>query len=46
MLDVAILVFLVTYIVMPFMTKIFRKFLYPEGTRKIPESDDRLINEY
>ena len=46
MIDVAILAFLMTYIVMPFMTKLFRKFLYPEGTRKILDIDNRLINEF
>jgi len=46
MINVAILVFLMTYIVMPFMTKLFRKFLYPKGTRKILDENNRLLNEY
>lgn len=45
MVNVAILVFFLTYIVMPFMAKIFKRFLYPEGTRKILDSNDNLINE-
>lgn len=34
MIDVAILAFLLTYIVMPFMTKVFRQFLYPDEMEK------------
>lgn len=45
MIDVAILVFLLTYIVMPFMTKIFKKFLYPAGARKMLDENDNLVNE-
>jgi len=45
MIDVAILVLLLTFIVMPLMTRIFKTFLYPEGTRKIFDENDNLVNE-
>ena len=45
MINVAILVFLLTYVVMPFMTKIFKNFLYPKGSRKMLDENDNLVNE-
>lgn len=41
MADVAILAFLLTYLVMPFMTKVFRKFLYPDEMKTEMKADDR-----
>jgi antibiotic biosynthesis monooxygenase (ABM) superfamily enzyme len=35
MADVAILAFLLTYLVMPFMTKAFKWFLYPDAVKKM-----------
>lgn len=39
MADVAILAFLLTYLVMPFMTKAFKWFLYPDDAKKKMETD-------